>query len=257
MKSQARWVALLSLGLASCGGNAESGAGGSAGAAGAGATGGSGAAAGSSGAAGSGAVAGSGGTGATAGSGASGGTAGTGGTTGPAPECISDSDCKLFSDCCTCVGLPNNHPDPASCFASCKVDMCTAHKVKAPICAAGRCVAGFDCDTSKVLCESLPPKCPPGQVVSVDGVCWGPCVEATQCRGVPSCADCTGPLTTCVKIDSQGGDATISSHCVSIPKGCEGTPTCDCMGSSVCISPYNACGDFSGIKGMGCSCPNC
>jgi hypothetical protein len=82
-------------------------------------------------------------------------------------------------------------------------------------------------------------------------------VDATQCLGVESCADCTGLNTTCVKIDLQGGDAPVSSHCVTIPKGCEGTPTCSCMGSSVCVTPFVACGDFSGIKGMGCSCPNC
>lgn len=257
MNPKITFASLFALGLVACGGSTDAGAGGAAGAGNAGASAGasgSGAVAGSGGISGGAGIGGTSGTGAVGGGGASG---GSGGSTGPAPECTQDSDCRLFTDCCTCVGLPKGHADPPSCNAACSIDQCAAHDVKAPSCRAGRCVAGFNCDASQALCFSLPPTCAAGQVPSVVGSCWGGCVDATQCLGVQSCAECTGVNTTCVKYDLQGGDTSVSSHCVTVPKGCEGSPTCSCMGSSVCATPYVACGDFSGIKGMGCSCPNC
>jgi hypothetical protein len=122
-------------------------------------------------------------------------------------------------------------------------------------CTAGSCVAGIDC-ASPVLCNLVKPTCDAGQVPSVKDECWGPCVPATECAMVSGCSECTGPLQTCVVVEVQSSEGP-EAHCVDIPKGCEGNPTCECMGALVCATPFDTCTDFSGQKGMGCSCPNC
>ncbi len=186
--------------------------------------------------------------------GAAGGTGGgVGGTLGG--QCTEATQCKLFSDCCTCAAIGVGDPDPPSCFAECVQDACSALGVTAANvgCAAGSCNAGIDC-SGNAACDIMQPICDPGMVASISKTCYGPCVPVTQCASVPSCAVCNGPLDTCVTIDAQSGP---SEHCVGIPKGCEGTPTCECMGGSVCISPFDACSDLSGVDGMGCSCPAC
>jgi hypothetical protein len=43
-----------------------------------------------------------------------------------------------------------------------------------------------DCDLDQIACDAAEPECPDGQVPSVSGVCYGPCV------GVEDCG-CTGP----------------------------------------------------------------
>ncbi|MBK7584211.1 MAG: hypothetical protein IPI67_28920 [Myxococcales bacterium] len=123
-------------------------------------------------------------------------------------------------------------------------------------CAAGKCVVGFDCDADKVFCNALPPLCEGGMTPSVNGGCWGPCVPVSECASIPTCADCTAPGTVCVTVDMQSGDSA-ASHCVEVPKGCEGSPTCACMGSSVCPAPFSACFDQKQPSGLLCSCPNC
>lgn len=220
---------------------------------------------GTGGSAGGGAVAGSGGAGAVAGTsggggvppGGTGGAPPSGGAPGIAPECTVDGDCTLFSDCCSCIGIPSGSDEPYGCDMACAIDSCSAAGIKQARCAAGRCVAGFECDPMKSACFSMPPVCPPGRVPSVVGACWGPCVDVTQCSGVPSCAECMQSNAICVQLDLQGGDTSLSAHCVKVPDACSGNATCQCMGSSVCVAPYSACQDFSGIKGMACSCPNC
>jgi hypothetical protein len=126
--------------------------------------------------------------------------------------------------------------------------------IQAPSCEAGRCVTGYECDQTKAFCNALPPLCEGGMVPHVVNGCWGGCVPATECKSVTSCADCTAPLETCVHVEHQTGPTL---HCVDVPKGCEGTPFCECMGGSVCVGPYGTCTDFSGVQGMSCSCPNC
>lgn len=244
------WIGVIPFLVVACGGSAEGGGAGAAGSSGSGATGTGGATGGNGGS--------GGGVGASAGasgSGAVGGGSGGSGGIPPFAECAQDSECHLFEDCCTCEGVANGAADPPSCDAACAVGACGQHGITSASCIAGRCVAGFDCDASKVMCFGIAPTCAPGQVPSVVANCWGPCVDATECRGVTSCADCTGSLTTCVEYDLQGGDSNVSSHCVSVPKGCEGTPNCACMGASVCISPFDACGDTK--SGLSCSCPAC
>jgi len=232
---------------AACGGQSEgSGSGGAAG----GSTGGAGALGGSGGTS----VGGSSGAGGSAGVGGSGGGGAVGGV-----ECVDDSQCKLFSDCCTCAALGPGEPEPPGCDAPCKQNSCEAHGVTSgkAKCVAGQCIVGYECRPTQVFCNAMPPPCPPGEVPSVLGGCWGACVPAVQCAGVSSCTECAGPLTTCVVYDLQGGDVSGGPHCVGVPKGCEGSPTCSCMGASVCVSPFSACSDLSGVPGMSCSCPNC
>jgi hypothetical protein len=217
---------------------------------------------GSGGSSGTGAISGSGGasTGGSPGTGAVSGTGGasTGGVTGIGPECTSDAECTLFSDCCTCEAYGPNETPPPSCLAACDKSACDANGASAETvqCVAGRCVAGFQCKPIQVICNAIPPKCGPGEVPAVLGDCWGGCVPVTQCASAPSCNECNGTLMTCVQIDSSGGDG-VSAHCVDVPKGCEGNQTCECMGTNVCTSPTSDCFDLSGLKGMACSCNAC
>src|SRR5688572_11382374 len=48
--------------------------------------------------------------------GGSGGSAGG----GAEPECSSDDDCRLFSDCCTCAAYPTSGEAPEACPADCE-----------------------------------------------------------------------------------------------------------------------------------------
>ncbi|MCB9588318.1 MAG: hypothetical protein H6718_23120 [Polyangiaceae bacterium] len=220
---------------------------------------------GSSGSAGSGGTSGNGGNGGTSASGGTGNTgsgasSGSGGTTGgsgggsTAAECVSAGDCKLFSDCCSCLGVPNGE-NPGGCDLVCDVDECSRQGIKEPQCIAGRCVAGYECDGRKALCATPSPVCGPGEVAEIEGGCWsGDCVPAIECVGVTSCADCVGENVACATYDTQLGP---EYHCVEIPDGCNGFATCECLGPTVCVQGFNACQDFSGIKGLACSCPAC
>ncbi len=172
------------------------------------------------------------------GSGGNGAGATSGG--GAAPQCTDASQCKLFSDCCSCEAIGPNEFTPAMCPDPCGQKTCealgiTAGSVK---CIAGQCVAGIKCNVLDVFCNGPMPKCPVGQRPSVVNHCWGPCVPSAECIEVMSCADCDTSKQICVTT----GDGT--RHCADIPKECgAGIPTCACMGSSVCIAPYSKCRD--------------
>lgn len=200
----------------------------------------------------------SGGAGAVSGSGGSvGGSPGAGGITGLGPECTTDAECTLFSDCCTCEAYGPDQAPPPSCLAACTQNACEMNGASTETvqCVAGRCVAGIPC-TGQVFCNAIPPECGPGQTPAILNGCWGGCVPVTECASVPSCDECDGTLMTCVSIDHSGGDGG-SQHCVDIPKGCEGTPDCACMGQNVCVSPTSDCQDLSGLPGVACSCNAC
>jgi hypothetical protein len=199
--------------------------------------------------------------GATGGSGGSlggsgGATGGSGGAIAAAPECKADGDCKVFTDCCMCAGVPVSE-NPASCPALCKQDKCAELGAPAKAsCVAGRCVAGFNCDSSNVTCKMMTPSCQPGEVPLVNdaGTCWqGSCVPATECKTVKACSQCTGALVCAVHVTQLG----LQHHCVDVPAVCGGNFTCSCMGASVCTPPYASCSDMSGQKGVSCGCPNC
>ena len=196
--------------------------------------------------------------------GAASGGAGTGGALGRGgagnkPECMTASDCRLVSDCCNCRALPVDAPNPLVCPLLCIQSKCSQEMLPsgAVDCVAGRCVAGFNCDASRVVCGGPTPTCPPGEVPTVNpaGTCYsGGCVPATQCKRVTSCADCASADQGCVNnVTLQG----TQFHCVTIPSVCQGAATCACLGVSSCVSPYSVCADFSGLKGIACGCPTC
>jgi hypothetical protein len=219
--------------------------------------------AGTGGSAGVGAASGTGG-GATGGSAGNSGTAGVGGASGAGGsrdggtgkgQCTENADCQLYADCCTCVAIARDEPPPPRCGLQCEQSKCaelgiTQSNVR---CAAGACVAGYTC-SGQVLCPALPPKCEPGFVPSVSGGCWGQCVPASECASLSDCAQCTSPGEICVTYVTQRGP---ENHCVRAPTGCEAMPTCECLGSSVCLPPYGSCTDKSGVRGVSCDCPNC
>ena len=124
-------------------------------------------------------------------------------------------------------------------------------------CVAGRCVAGFACDASKVTCKIAVPDCQAGDVPAVDasGNCYtGACVPAAECASVTSCASCTRTDQACVSYATLGGN---HNHCVTIPAACGGSVTCDCLGPTSCVGSNRVCGMLSGVKGIGCACPAC
>ena len=93
------------------------------------------------------------------------------------------TDCTLYTDCCNCVALALGEPEPTCGISECFVTTCTSHGITIDDvrCITGRCAAGYNCDATDVLCPTPPPGCPFGQIPSVRGTCWGPCVPAREC----------------------------------------------------------------------------
>ena len=228
-------------GAAGTGGSTTGGTGGSA-------TGGSGGTGGST-------TGGSGGTGGST-TGGSGGAGGTGGSAVASPECKVDADCKVFEDCCSCEGVPKADTPPV-CKMACTTKKCAALGVNSTdvACIAGRCVKGFECNSTAVVCLSMPPKCPAGEVAQVKGSCWsGECVPADECKNVATCSDCDTAKFACVTYVAKPAP---QRHCVDVPPVCGGTASCACFGPSVCTGSFNSCNDLSGVKGVTCGCPTC
>jgi hypothetical protein len=196
------------------------------------------------------------------GQGAGGATGGTGGSrggaaggTGVGPECTTANDCKLLSDCCTCEAVAPGEAVPTCPPIACLVNQCEAHALlpNRVACVAGRCVAGFECDSSKVICKSLPPTCDAGFIPAVKDGCYaGGCVPVTECISVRSCLDCKGRSTCAAYVERSGS----VPHCVTVPDACR-VRTCECVGPSVCTGAFSSCGDLSGLPGVACSCPTC
>ncbi len=184
---------------------------------------------------------------------------GTGGSMAPAPECATASDCKLVSDCCTCAAVPVGHEAP-QCALVCIQSKCAQQQLPLgtpAACVAGRCIAGFNCDDSRVSCDIATPNCDDGQVPAINaaGTCYaGGCVPASQCKTVSSCNVCGGTAPACVTYQTQMGN---QHHCVTIPTACGGDATCGCLGPTSCVSPYLSCTNYSGNRGVSCGCPNC
>ncbi|MEP6655003.1 MAG: hypothetical protein ABJA82_16690 [Myxococcales bacterium] len=185
----------------------------------------------------------------------SGGAIGTGGAVVGKPECVTAADCRLQNDCCACRAVPASAP-PSACLLLCPQTKCAQQELPPGKmdCVAGRCVAGFACDTSTVVCDQATPACPVGSVptVSPNGNCFsGNCAPATQCLSVDSCASCGDGNHACVT--QRPKDGNTSRHCVTIPAVCEGTATCGCFGPSTCVSPTTTCTNLSGANGVSCS----
>ena len=171
-------------------------------------------------------------------------------------SCTDAAQCTIFSDCCSCIAVGPGDPAPVPCPALCATDKCTELGIdpnKQPECQAGQCVVGFDCDSSKAVCAMPPPSCDAGHVPSVQGGCWGPCVPATDCSFVPDCDHCDPSSQLCVKYSAW----TVESHCVPIPPACKDDLSCDCMGSDVCVDPFNLCFDDPSQNTLSCECPAC
>lgn len=196
-----------------------------------------------------------GGAGAPVGGGQSGGAGTPGGDAGEASggagaevtaaECATDNDCQVVNDCCTCAAQPSSEQHDA-CPGLCIQSACQARglaEAKAK-CVAKRCVLDVSCDRKQVTCEAATPTCPAGQVPSVKGTCWGPCLPAQDCQEVTNCDDCSASQI-CVRNQLQRP----STRCVEASAGCVQHPSCECA---------NAC-DFqcSDESGIACYCPSC
>jgi len=108
-----------------------------------------------------------------------------------------------------------------------------------------------------VICKVAAPVCPAGEVPVINdaGNCYvGTCAPATECKTVSGCGSCTGANDACVSYETQLG---IQHHCVAIPPECGGSASCSCFGAATCLSPYRSCREYSGLRGVYCSCPNC
>jgi hypothetical protein len=102
---------------------------------------------------------------------------GSGGGESCPPECFVANQCvtacgqiPVTSGCCPC---PSGTVNVFSCGAA----------------DSGAGSGGVSCDTRRVRCPALPPTCPAGQVVSVPGSCYGPCVPIDSCV-CAAAADC-------------------------------------------------------------------
>ncbi len=183
------------------------------------------------------------------------------GSQGPVvPQCVKDQDCQLVNDCCNCVALPASDRAPA-CDPKimCLTTSCMQYGgVDGARCVAGRCILALDCDSTTVVCKRAPPQCPAGQVPRIIGKgverCFGECVDARQCLGVPACQGCAkGDL--CVKYSTRPETA---AHCVPIPPACGGNASCGCVGPGVCVTPFKACVNQPQlVNAISCECPNC
>jgi hypothetical protein len=79
----------------------------------------------------------------------------------------------------------------ASCDLSCEAgqhcELVQVTCVRAPCPPLPMCVedprpaAGNDCDPKKIMCRRVAPTCAEGELPSVSGICYGPCVPAESC----------------------------------------------------------------------------
>ncbi|HEY0134267.1 MAG TPA: hypothetical protein VGB85_09310, partial [Nannocystis sp.] len=179
----------------------------------------------------------------------------TGTSTGepPSEACVSDDDCALHNDCCECYGLPKGQVDP-SCPADCEQPICDMLQIDQAVCRFGVCITEkLDCDGSKVVCKSLPPECPDGQIPGVLNNCWsGTCVPIVNCNAVPTCDLCPDGTMCVQKISKQ----QTWPACEPIPAECGGEIDCECAGAAVCTGAFNICNDLEGNE-LSCGCPAC
>jgi hypothetical protein len=164
-----------------------------------------------------------------------GGSGSTGGALSYPPECTTSESCQLVDDCCNCVALLVGEPAPPCAVVDCANDApCVVNGIRAadPLCEAGRCVAGFDCDHLHVSCLEPMPSCNvSSQIPSVFGGCWsGTCVEPTECSYVATSDVCTSRGLVAVTVLAPTDERI---HCVAPFPECV-TPDCRCLGSSVC-----------------------
>lgn len=106
-----------------------------------------------------------------------------------------------------------------------------------------------DCDLSVVLCRSLPPPCPPGEVPTTSGTCWsGACVKASACRNLNDCALCNPEWYACATFPRSS-----LVRCVEVPSVCSSDRSCECLRPHVCPG-YGCIRDENEYM---CDCPYC
>lgn len=173
----------------------------------------------------------------------------------PGGDCVTDKDCALHNDCCDCFGIKAGDPDPI-CKKGCDKKTCDVLGIDQAVCRFGVCgTERVNCDASKILCDALPPQCPPGQVpgVSQNGSCWtGQCVPALSCNVVPDCSACPDDSMCVQKVAKPMSLPT----CEPIPLDCEGKVDCKCAGTFVCTGNFNICNEL-GDNDLSCGCPQC
>ncbi len=196
--------------------------------------------------------AGSDGGGTTSGGGTGGGgtaAAGTGPVSTGEPECVTDADCHVVETCCGCFPAPLS-AEIAECDLTCEQSACAARGLQdlGAACVGNRCVFVLSCDGAMVTCDQAEPECPEGQVASVRGGCWGPCVDATDCVDITSCDDCpAGSGRICI----QESAFLTTFRCVEITAACAAEPTCECV--DACF--VGGCVDDT--DGIECVCLQC
>jgi hypothetical protein len=107
-----------------------------------------------------------------------------------------------FATCTTigCVvpdaGVPDDAPDASMACGGASIGpngQYCAGPTDAPLPLA--CCTGWDCDVRTVMCFSVPPTCPAGEVPAVAMRCYGPCVAATHCAPMPCGGGCPAGWT--------------------------------------------------------------
>jgi hypothetical protein len=131
--------------------------------------------------------------------------------------------CAVVPDATTCSAIDGGGRDltVCGCDGTTYSSECHAWAAGTSTFSDGACPGpggGADCDWRQVLCDSLPPTCPPGQVPTQSGACYGPCVPASECAPIT----CGGPDPT------TGGTL-----------GCPDGWTCD-PASGLCQPPRGA-----------------
>lgn len=110
-----------------------------------------------------------------------------------------------------------------------------------------------ECHPSVVLCRSLPPACPAGEVPAISGTCWaGHCVKASACRNVKDCTACSGDQYVCANDFTRGFSRV---RCVDVPAVCADDRTCACLQSYICTEGLGHCLGLA--NEFMCECPNC
>jgi hypothetical protein len=208
---------------------------------------------GTGGSAGTGAGGGLGGSGGTSATGGSGGTstAGAGGSVSPPPgqpECETADDCVVVSDCCGCRVEGRAQEWKTACPLQCQRDACAEDGLTglSPICSMGRCRFDVDCDPTHVSCRAAAPTCPSGELPSVNGSCWGPCVDVLECNQLTGCGDCPEG-SVCVIFQAQRP----SYSCVTPQPGCTKGNYC------ACLAACGFCTEEPDVDAISCDCPVC
>ena len=106
------------------------------------------------------------------------------------------------------------------------------------------------CNPSGVLCDAPPPQCPPGEVPSVEGSCWGACVPILSCATEPNCDGCgTGFCAEYVAFATEYRCVLPSLTCSAL--------ACGCLAPDFCVAPYDACQESSAAPDVRCECITC